>query len=98
DTVRIIPRATRAYAQLLGESTHPDVGRDALDRDRVLGVLPATSTRDPLRQALAPHEMVDLWAGDVPLFRATADSRDLRTHHGAVLRGALPQSGLDRAR
>ncbi|WP_369373316.1 type 2 lanthipeptide synthetase LanM family protein [Streptomyces sp. cg36] len=98
DTVRAIVRSTRTYAQLLAESSHPDVGRDALDRDRLLSFLAASCAEDPLRLALVPHELADLWAGDIPLFRCAVGSRDLRTHRGAVLPGALPRSGLDRAR
>src|SRR3982074_3100847 len=41
-------RPTQGYATLLDESTHPDVLRDALDRDRVLDLLWTESAGDPL--------------------------------------------------
>ncbi|MFJ4185446.1 type 2 lanthipeptide synthetase LanM family protein [Kitasatospora sp. NPDC089509] len=98
DTARTIVRATRTYAQLLSESTHPDATRDALDRDRLLGLLFAQSVDDPAHWPLLREEAEDLWAGDVPLFRSTVGSRDLRTHRGTVLPAVLPESGLERAR
>ncbi|MFJ9445998.1 type 2 lanthipeptide synthetase LanM family protein [Kitasatospora sp. NPDC101235] len=98
DTARTIVRATRTYAQLLSESTHPDATRDALDRDRLLGLLFAQSVDNPAHWPLLREEAEDLWAGDVPLFRSTVGSRDLRTHRGTVLPAVLPESGLERAR
>lgn len=98
DTGRVIVRATQTYAQLLQESTHPDVARDALDRDRVLGLLFAQSAETPSHAGLLREEAADLWAGDVPLFRTRVGSRDLHTHRGTVLRGALAESGLERSR
>ncbi|MGW3184930.1 type 2 lanthipeptide synthetase LanM family protein [Kitasatospora sp. NPDC001119] len=98
DTCRTIVRATRVYAHLLGESTHPDVTRDALDRDRVLGLIFAQSAGNPAQRPLLRLEAEDLWSGDVPLFRSVVGSRDLRTHRGRSLPRALPESGLDRAR
>ncbi|MET8539466.1 type 2 lanthipeptide synthetase LanM family protein [Kitasatospora sp. NPDC004799] len=98
DTCRTILRATRVYAHLLSESTHPDVTRDALDRDRVLGLLFAQSAENPAHRPLLRLEAEDLWGGDVPLFRSVVGSRDLFTHRGHVLPRVLPESGLDRAR
>ncbi|MFJ7905514.1 type 2 lanthipeptide synthetase LanM family protein [Kitasatospora sp. NPDC096204] len=98
DTARTIVRATRVYAHLLSESTHPDVTRDALDRDRVLGLIFAQSAENPALRPLLALEAEDLWSGDVPLFRAVVGSRDLHTHRGHSLPLALPESGLDRAR
>lgn len=97
DEVRVIVRATREYAHLLDESSHPDVGRDALDRDLVYGLLWAGKTADPARSRLARHEVARLWAGDVPLFTARAGSRDLATDDGHVIHGILPETGLERA-
>lgn len=97
DQTRTIVRPTRQYMQLLTESTHPDVGRDALERDRVFSLLLAHSTRDPRRQCLVRNELTDLWAGDVPLFRSRAGSRDLWSSDGTRIAGVLPESGLDRA-
>lgn len=98
DTARTIVRATRVYAHLLSESTHPDVTRDALDRDRVLGLIFAQSADNPALRPLLALEAEDLWSGDVPLFRSVVGSRDLRTHRGHSLPRVLPESGLDRAR
>ncbi|WP_316528040.1 type 2 lanthipeptide synthetase LanM family protein [Kitasatospora brasiliensis] len=98
DTSRTIVRATRVYAHLLSESTHPDVTRDALDRDRVLGLIFAQSAENPAIQPLLTLEAESLWSGDVPLFRSVVGSRELRTHSGRLLPQALPESGLDRSR
>ncbi|MET9943091.1 DUF4135 domain-containing protein [Streptomyces halstedii] len=46
DEVRVVPRPTWTYTTLLDESTHPDLMRDAAERQQVLSLLwPASSTR-----------------------------------------------------
>jgi lantibiotic modifying enzyme len=77
DTIRIVPRPTQIYARLLTESTHPDLLRDALDRDRVLDLLWAASVDEPTRWRLVDCEIEGLWAGDIPLFTGRPGSRDV---------------------
>jgi len=96
--VRFVARATRAYATALDETTHPDVARDALDRDLALDLLWTEAREDPLMRALVPHELADLWAGDVPLFTVRPGSRDVWTSTGVRLPDLLPITGLDAAR
>lgn len=91
DEVRFVPRATRQYALLLDESTHPSVLVDAMDRDLAFGVLVVD---DPLLDRLVPFEVADLWRGDVPLFTCRPGSRDLWTTSGLRLPGMLPEPGL----
>jgi type 2 lantibiotic biosynthesis protein LanM len=97
DELRVVPRATRLYANLLTESTHPDVLRDALDRDRILDYLWVLSKDDNERERLLEHELRDLWAGDVPLFTTRPTTRDIWTSEGIRIRGVLRRAGLDRA-
>jgi type 2 lantibiotic biosynthesis protein LanM len=94
DEVRFIPRVTRLYSKVLDESTHPDALRDALDRDLALDLLWTESGDDAVLRALVPHELADLWEGDVPLFTTRAGSRDVWTAGGRLLPGLLPSSGL----
>ena len=77
DEVRVILRPTRTYAQLLFESHHPDVLRDALERDQLFDRLwvPVPSVPHLERVIMAEHE--DLLQGDVPIFTTRPDSRDL---------------------
>lgn len=98
DETRCIVRATRNYMLILTESSHPDVGRDALDRERVFGLLWAASVSDPARLRLVGAELTDLWHGDVPLFRTRAGSTDLYRVDGGRIAEVLPESGLARAR
>ncbi|WP_219823957.1 type 2 lanthipeptide synthetase LanM family protein [Actinokineospora auranticolor] len=95
--VRVVVRASNGYASLLAESTHPDLLRDARDRDRAFDVLRHAAAGDPLRARLAPHEIADLWAGDVPVFTARPGGTDLWTTTGHRIPGALGRSGVDRA-
>ncbi|WP_406208486.1 type 2 lanthipeptide synthetase LanM family protein [Kitasatospora sp. NBC_01560] len=97
DEVRVVPRATRVYARLLDESTHPDVLRDAAARGAVLELLRTDAVDDPGRPGLADHELTDLRAGDVPLFTTRPGSRDLWTADGRRLPGELAEPGLARA-
>ncbi|GGU30920.1 type 2 lanthipeptide synthetase LanM family protein [Lentzea flava] len=91
DEVRFVARATRQYAVLLDESTHPTVLVNAMDRDLAFGVLVAG---DPLLDRLVPFEVADLWRGDVPLFTCRPGSRDVWTTSGLRLPGLLPEAGL----
>lgn len=92
EQTRVIARHTAVYARVQGETTHPDLLRDALDRDRELDLL--HQDRDPLLRALARHEVADIWAGDTPLFTTRPGSRDLWTAAGERLPGLLPYGGL----
>ncbi len=96
--VRFVTRATRTYATALDETTHPEVGRDALDRDLALDLLWTEAREDALLRALVPHELADLWAGDVPLFTVRPGSRDVWTSTGERVPDLLPVSGLEAAR
>lgn len=98
DEVRVIMRATRTYDLLLRESFHPDVLRNALDRDRLFDRLwVATRVRPELPTAIGA-ERADLCRGDVPMFAARPSSRDLWTSDGERLPEMFPRSGLDLAR
>ncbi|GAA3462380.1 type 2 lanthipeptide synthetase LanM family protein [Saccharothrix longispora] len=92
--VRFVPRMTQLYATLLDESTHPDALRGADARDDALDVLWDDSADQEVLRALVPHELADLWAGDVPLFTTRPGSRDVWTSTGQRLPGLLPVSGL----
>ncbi|MFC5058704.1 type 2 lanthipeptide synthetase LanM family protein [Saccharothrix xinjiangensis] len=93
--VRFVPRMTSLYATLLDESTHPDALRGAGDREDVLRLLWDDSGDSDVLRSLVPHELTDLWAGDVPLFTTQPSSRDAWTADGERLPGLLPVSGLD---
>ena len=90
DEVRFVARATRLYATLLDEATHPDALRDEATADQLYDVL-----RDlPADPDLLPYEFADLRAGDVPLFTTRVGSRDMWTSGGNRLPGRLAASGL----
>jgi type 2 lantibiotic biosynthesis protein LanM len=94
DELRFVARPTQLYATLLDESTHPDVLRDALDRDSVFDLLWTDSLDDPVRRRLVPHEIADLWAGDVPMFTCRVGSRDVFSATGVRLPNLLATAGL----
>ncbi|SFF66278.1 type 2 lantibiotic biosynthesis protein LanM [Actinacidiphila alni] len=96
DTTRAVPRATRWYATLLDESTHPDVLRDALDRDRLFDVLWRETADGVAPGAPVVAELAELWAGDVPLAVCSPGTTDLRVGRVTV-RGPIAESGLARA-
>ncbi|MGS2640713.1 type 2 lanthipeptide synthetase LanM family protein [Streptosporangium sp. LJ11] len=94
DEIRVVMRATRIYGMLLMESTHPDVLRDALDRDRVFDLLWALAENDPVRRPLVPLEKEELWAGDVPMFTTRPTTRDVWSGRGVRLPGVLDRESL----
>ncbi|MEZ4294103.1 MAG: type 2 lanthipeptide synthetase LanM family protein [Polyangiaceae bacterium] len=97
DVVRIIARPTRVYASLLGESTHPDLLRDALDRDLYFDRLWSFSPERAHLSALVTWEQADLWSGDIPKWTATASGTDLLHRRGKMER-FFKTSGLALAR
>ena len=97
DPIRVVLRPTRQYALILSESNHPDVMRDALDRDRLFDRLwVAVPGRSELEQVIA-WEHADLINGDVPLFTSKPSSLDLFTAHGQTVPGFFRCSGLSSA-
>ena len=77
DEVRVVMRPTRTYAMLLNESFHPDVLRDALERDRLLDRLWGTVDQRPALAKVIAAECADLQRGDIPLFTTQPGSRDV---------------------
>jgi type 2 lantibiotic biosynthesis protein LanM len=96
--VRVILRSTKNYAVLLGESFHPDVLRDALDRERLWDRLWAAVPGNPRLAQAIPFERADLEEGDMPLFTTCPASRHLWSSGGERLPDFLAESGLERAR
>lgn len=80
--IRVVFRPTQTYATLLDESTHPDLLREGLDRDSLFDVLWVDTALDETLRRLTPHEIADLWAGDVPLFVGRPRSRGIWTASG----------------
>jgi type 2 lantibiotic biosynthesis protein LanM len=98
EEVRIIFRPSQFYGFILRESFHPDLLRDALDRDRHFDRLWFGMDRShfgELSRRLIRSESEDLWRGDIPCFRARADSRDVRSSLGTHLPELLVRSGFE---
>lgn len=94
DTVRVIVRATRTYAMLLSESFHPDVLRNALDRDRLLDRLWLAVEHLPHLAKLIPIEREELLKGDIPMFTTRPASRHLWASSGQPLVNFLDEPSL----
>ncbi|MFC5286548.1 type 2 lanthipeptide synthetase LanM family protein [Actinokineospora guangxiensis] len=93
--IRVLVRPTRTYATLLDESTHPDVLRDALDRDAVFDLLWADGMHHRALAGLVRHEIADLWAGDIPLFTGRPGSRHVWTTDGRRVPDLLERPSAD---
>jgi type 2 lantibiotic biosynthesis protein LanM len=91
DEIRYVARPTQTYVTLLDEATHPDALRDADGRSKLLDLL---WDADPSLRRLVPYELADLWAGDVPLFTARPDSRDVWAADGSRVPQFLASKGL----
>jgi type 2 lantibiotic biosynthesis protein LanM len=95
DQVRVLLRATRTYAVLLGESFHPDMLRDALDRELLLDRLWVAVEEQPYLAQAIPAERDDMQRADIPIFSAGVTSHDLFTSSNARLANFFPRSGLE---
>jgi type 2 lantibiotic biosynthesis protein LanM len=94
DEVRVILRPTSRYGELLDEGTHPDVLRDALDRDRLFDGLWEVVPHRPELAPVVPVEIEALWRGDIPLFTTRPGSRDLWADDGRRFAGFFPATGM----
>jgi type 2 lantibiotic biosynthesis protein LanM len=95
DPVRVVLRATRAYGLLLSESLHPDLLRDALDRDRFFDRLWVGVDERPALARVVHAEHRDLSRGDIPYFTCRPDSRDLWTSDGERIADFFDRPSLD---
>jgi type 2 lantibiotic biosynthesis protein LanM len=95
DEVRVILRPTRAYGLLLQESFHPDMLRDALERDQLFDRLWVAVEQRPYLAKVIAAEREDLLKGDIPLFATRPAARDLWTSADGRLTDFLDEPGLD---
>jgi type 2 lantibiotic biosynthesis protein LanM len=96
DETRVVIRPTVWYETLLQTSFHPDVLRDALDRERHFDALWRDMPRQPELVPCIKHERKDLWRGDIPVFNARTDRGSLYDSDGRVVSGIRLQSGRQR--
>ncbi|MFD0346056.1 DUF4135 domain-containing protein [Kitasatospora aburaviensis] len=94
--MRLVARPSQSYATLLAEATEPGLLRDHSGRERAFAAL-HDETGYPHLHVLAPHELTDLLAGDVPFFTTTPAARTPRTWDGRELPFLLDESGLTAA-
>jgi len=94
DEVRVILRHTRTYGELLGESFHPDLLRDALDRDLYFDRLWVAVESCPHLAKVISAESQDLRRGDIPFFTSKPHSRDVWTSSGRCIPEFLPEPPL----
>ncbi|MBW5483190.1 type 2 lantipeptide synthetase LanM, partial [Streptomyces bambusae] len=96
DEVRVVVRPTWVYATLLDESTHPDLLKDAGERQRVLETLRTDVFGTVPAPDLVDDEIAQLWAGDVPLFTARPGQDRLWGAPERPLAGRTDLSGIAR--
>ncbi|MFJ5773996.1 type 2 lanthipeptide synthetase LanM family protein [Streptomyces sp. NPDC093094] len=78
DEVRVVLRPTWVYSMLLDETTHPDLLKDAGERQRVLATLRTGRFGAVPEPGAVEEEIAQLWSGDVPLFTARPGGDRLR--------------------
>jgi type 2 lantibiotic biosynthesis protein LanM len=98
DEVRVLLRPTSRYREFLDEGFHPDVLRDALDRDQLFDRLWEEVPGWPPQGRLIPAEVEDLWRGDVPRFTTRPGSRDLWASAGQQFTDFFAESGMEEVR
>jgi type 2 lantibiotic biosynthesis protein LanM len=94
DPVRCIVRPTQTYGMLLAESFHPNLLRNALDRERFLDHLWVGVEANPVLRKLLAQEREDLLRGDIPQFSTRPGSRELWGSTGQAVVGCLDEPGL----
>ncbi|MCW6005095.1 type 2 lantipeptide synthetase LanM family protein [Micromonospora sp. CPCC 205371] len=98
DEIRVVVRPTHQYMNVIAEARHPDLLRDALDRDRFYENLWSAHHDRPNRDALIASELAQIHGGDVPIFLTTPSSTGFVGADGTVLAGMVDRSGMRIAR
>jgi type 2 lantibiotic biosynthesis protein LanM len=98
DEIRAFARPTNVYGLLWYESFHPDLLRDALDRDRFFDRLWIDTAQRPYLRRVVPAERRDLWRGDIPLFTTSPDRRGIATSDGESIEDFFDTPSLDLVR
>jgi type 2 lantibiotic biosynthesis protein LanM len=99
DEIRIVLRPTRLYARLLEESYHPDLLRNAINRERLFdrlwyGIDSWPPGVQEIIPAIIAAERYDLWNGDIPYFGAIASGIDLIDSQAQLQKDFFAVSGL----
>lgn len=81
---RIVSRPTMRYFHILQDSFHPNLLRDAMDRDAIFDLLWSAQAADKSIGRLIRSERRDLWAGDIPFFTRRPTESSIRDSRGAV--------------
>jgi type 2 lantibiotic biosynthesis protein LanM len=95
DEIRFVARSTHTYTVLLAESFHPNLLRDALNRERFFDRLWLGVDSSSALTQLIPAERADLLRGDIPLFTARPESLNLWTSWGERLPAFFARSSLE---
>jgi type 2 lantibiotic biosynthesis protein LanM len=98
DEVRVVFRSTQIYSRLLYDSFHPDVLRNALDRDRLFDHLWSGIVTEPWKAELIATEQSDLRRGDIPIFTTRPTSRALWTGANEKIDNFFEETGMMRVR
>jgi type 2 lantibiotic biosynthesis protein LanM len=96
DEIRVLLRPTKTYARMLFESYHPNLLRDALERDHFFDYLWSEVVQRPYLARIIPYEQENLWQGDIPFFRATIDSRDLWSSSNTKISNFFDETTFER--
>jgi type 2 lantibiotic biosynthesis protein LanM len=94
DEVRVIFRPTKTYGVLLQESFHPDVLRDALERDQLFDRLWIAVEALPYLATIVTDECADLQNGDIPFFSTRPRSLHVWSSTNKCIPNFLQQSAL----
>jgi type 2 lantibiotic biosynthesis protein LanM len=94
DEIRCIVRPTHFYSHILHESFHPDLLRDALERDCHFDHLWQVVKLRPDLARLVRFERSDLLAGDIPRFITRLDTRDIFSSRADCITDFLEQPGI----
>ncbi|GHO45401.1 type 2 lanthipeptide synthetase LanM family protein [Ktedonospora formicarum] len=93
--VRCLPRNTQLYDVVLEHSYHPNMLRDALERDRLFDRLWFNTNEISQLKPLFNDEVADLWEGDIPFFYTGASTHNLYNGHGGCIPEFFERSGIE---
>jgi type 2 lantibiotic biosynthesis protein LanM len=98
DQIRVLFRHTAVYGHLIEEARHPQLMASVTATADHYALLRIAIEDNPAAARFVDHEIADLHRGDVPMFTAAADGRDLWYADDGCIPDFFKRSGMETTR
>ncbi|HZI56616.1 MAG TPA: type 2 lanthipeptide synthetase LanM, partial [Verrucomicrobiae bacterium] len=86
ETSRYVAWRSMHYAKLLQDGCHPNLLRDAMDREAFFDTLWSRDLQEEVKDSIIRSERQDLWNEDIPVFFSQPQDSNIYSHNGTSVR------------